>query len=168
MDERMAKAIATWWASHLQTTQQNEEYFEEMSAESEQRASMLKRMLVEMAVYRLEDAEWLPKTHLFRDNLVRLLVEGPDTRTHLYGLLRYPHDFYLAVDYDPQGLLARALQLSGMDSDSCSGLPYKTSMRIYAGRAIIVQGHRVGTIVWPSADELPCVAEKGQEHAVPG
>lgn len=168
MDERMAKAIATWWAAHLQTPRQNEEYFKGMSMESEQKASMLKRMLAEMATYRLRDAEWLPKTHLFRDNLVRLLVEGPDNRTHLYGLLHYPHDFYLAVDYDPQGLLSRALQQSGMDSDCCSGLPYKTSMRIHEGRAVIVQGEHVGMVVWPLVDELPCGAEKGQEHAVPG
>jgi len=122
MNKKMAEAIAAWWTRFLRTGERNEAHLADFEAQSP-RPGLLTTLLKSNKID-------VTRADTFEKELTRLLLEGPDKKTHRYGIANYPEHFELSVDYDPQNFLARAAELAGLPSGPCTGLPYKTWMLV--------------------------------------
>lgn len=138
LSKDFAAAISRWWADHLRHGTRDTHALYALSRPD----------IITFCRDKCKSPS--DKVDAFEAALSRLLQEGPDAETHPYGLWAFPDNFVLSVDYNPQNLLARALKLAGLSTNCTSGLPYKTSMTVRAGKAVITAGEDLGYQVYPA------------------
>lgn len=139
MNKEMAEFIAAWWADFLRTGRRNEAHLRAIGKDSNF-GGVLTDLLGRVRESAAKSEFYLDKVNTFERELTRLLLEGPDEATHQYGLFAFPHRFILAVDYNPQGMLARAMSLAKLPVGPASGLPYKTQMLIVDSNITVSMG----------------------------
>ena len=146
MNEPMAKALAKWWADRMRSGEGN--------ATQEQRAhAQLPCPEVGADIFAMARKAALKhpeRIDMFEQELIRLLIHGPDAETHRYLTHQWPTSFVLYNDWDPQGLLARAVKLSGVPEIL---LPPKTQVHVYKNVAVVTEGEDQGLRLWPEPRE---------------
>jgi hypothetical protein len=105
LSEELAEFVAKWWASKLKECNLGP-YLETVVEQSPNAAIS--------SLLRYCSKTPMPDTSVecFEEKLKGLILQGPDAATHLFGCMAWPQEFNLVVDYDPQGLLARALEIA--------------------------------------------------------
>jgi len=139
MNEMLATMVALWWADKLRggptSAKQEAKVISQGPPAAERIIALAKKV-------RTVSPE---KIDLFEEKLYELLINGPDRQTHRYGCSTWPLSFTLDVDYDAQGLLARALELA--DIKNFQPLPWKTRMGVEGDTATVLAGDEKGLVL---------------------
>ncbi len=115
--QNLASFAANWWANRLRKVDKSA--FE--NGLKDEKADII-RLLGKINVLENQIREgYEEKVDLFEEILYTLIVEE---------LMRTRNSVYLSVDYEPEGLLNKALEKAKLMTSNVSGLPWKTSMDI--------------------------------------